>query len=942
MSDAAAASPRRPPDGRTLRRPILRGRETELDVIGEALAAAAAGEGGVLLVDGAPGIGKTSLLLEAQAIARRVGVRTIVGQAFESRASVPFAPLLDATLEATPPIAPPDLRRVLTTESDLRYWMLHELQEALEATALAAPLAIVLDDLHWADPGTLAALGTLPSNLSTTPLLWILAKRKLEGRPPVRETLARLERAGARRLTVGPLSDAAVAAVVADMLDAPAGDDVLVLAGNALGNPFLLVELLEGLREEGRLRVEEGLVHLDGRALPRRVTESMRERLDRLPEDVRQIIRAASVLGPRFSVRQLAQMLQRRPSALLQGLDEVMSADLIVATGDELQFRHDLLRQAVLESLPGSLRRALQREAANVLLDAGAPPGEIASRLAASAEVGDREAIAKLREVAGLLAASDAAAAADLSVRALELLPERDDARGPLVAETVLLLHAALRPDEAQTLGDRALGGVLPPDQEAEVRLSLSKLTMREPRTRAQENQRALELPGLSPAMRRRHLGWLAFNLATVDADGAGAAARAAAAEAGGDPEGQVMAALGLICVDSTSGRSVRALERLEALRREMRGAPPAPHHLLVDFFHACVLADLGRMDEALAFVSGGVARARRERNSWLLETWSQTGAALLLAAGRVGDAQAAAESLDTVVDHIARGSFAGATALVTLARVAVHTADAHLLRATEQAARDALDTRSADVRRHAAWVLALGAMARGDAAEAARRLADPARPYCTPTLPNDAGHEPAVARIALAAGDHELARRALEVARRRARENPGAVVIAAAARQTHGLIEGDVSALMDAARMLDGTQRPLLHAAAAEDAGRALSRAGRTTEAVAALESAHDRYAACKATGDAQRVRGLLRGHGVRTRGTSKDRPVTGWASLTDSELRVVRVVAQGATNRDAAEQLFLSPHTVSSHLRHAFAKLDINSRNELTRIVLAQEGVR
>jgi len=76
---------------------------------------------------------------------------------------------------------------------------------------------------------------------------------------------------------------------------------------------------------------------------------------------------------------------------------------------------------------------------------------------------------------------------------------------------------------------------------------------------------------------------------------------------------------------------------------------------------------------------------------------------------------------------------------------------------------------------------------------------------------------------------------------------------------------------------------------------------------------------------------------HGVRPRGpVQPDRPAAGWGSLTASELRVVRLVARGATNRDAAEQLFLSPHTVSSHLRHAFAKLDIHSRIELTRVAL------
>jgi DNA-binding CsgD family transcriptional regulator len=81
------------------------------------------------------------------------------------------------------------------------------------------------------------------------------------------------------------------------------------------------------------------------------------------------------------------------------------------------------------------------------------------------------------------------------------------------------------------------------------------------------------------------------------------------------------------------------------------------------------------------------------------------------------------------------------------------------------------------------------------------------------------------------------------------------------------------------------------------------------------------------------------LRDHGVRRPSASPQRPATGWDSLTESELRVVRVVGAGATNREAADELFLSPHTVSSHLRHAFVKLEIRSRVELARLAVAHD---
>ena len=923
---------------------IVRGRDPELHLIGECLAATADGRGAVLLVDGPPGIGKSRLLAEALAMAARVGVRGLFGQGFESQQTVPFAPLLAATLNASPPAGPPDLARTLGGQPELRYWMLHELQGVLETAALAGPLALVLDDLHWADAGTLAALSTLPSQLSGTPILWVLARRSMEGRPPLRHAMARLERAGALRLRVGALSDAAVAAVIADVVRAPPDAGLLALAAEVHGNPFLLSELLEGLREEGRLRRRGGRVHLEGEELPRRVSESMRERLDRLSGDAREVVRMASVLGPVFSMQQVAAMLQRRASTLVDALEEAVAADLLVEAADHLAFRHDLVRGAVLQTLPRSLRRALQREAATVLLGAGVPAGEVAARLAESADVGDRDAIATLREAARLLADSDAAAAADFSVRALELLPAHDEGRGPLVAETVVLLHSALRPGVAQALGDGALAGALPAPQEAEVRLSLSSMVMRAPLDRAKENRRALEIPALTPVMRARHLGWLAFNLATVDAAEAESAARAglAAAEQCGDVQARTMASLGLICVDCTHGRSVRALERIDAVRHATRGARPEPYLLIVDFFEACTLTDLGRVDRALGLVDAGVAQGRRERKTWLLETWAQTGSGIRLAAGRLGDARAEAESCEGVVEQVAGGNFAGATSLVTIAEVALRTGDAARLRRSETSARRLYHASSSAVRRHAAWILALTAMARDDPRDAARWLGADHLPYPAPFLPDDAGHEPAVARIALAAGDASLGRRALEHADARRGDNPGVAVIAATALQTRGLVEGDPDDLVAATRQLRETQRPLLHAAAAEDAGRALGLAGRTEHAVALLTEAQGRYAETEAFGDARRIRRLLLAHGVRAPAPPHERPRSGWSSLTDSELRVVRLVALGATNRDAAEQLFLSPHTVSTHLRHAFAKLRINSRTDLVRIVLAQEGGR
>jgi DNA-binding CsgD family transcriptional regulator len=110
--------------------------------------------------------------------------------------------------------------------------------------------------------------------------------------------------------------------------------------------------------------------------------------------------------------------------------------------------------------------------------------------------------------------------------------------------------------------------------------------------------------------------------------------------------------------------------------------------------------------------------------------------------------------------------------------------------------------------------------------------------------------------------------------------------------------------------------------------------RAGRNDQAIAALDRALAIHAACGARWDLARVRRRLRQLGIERRLPAERRPSRGWAALTDSELAVVRLVTDGLTNREVAEHLFVSSHTVSGHPRHAFEKLGINSRVALTRI--------
>ena len=341
--------------------------------------------------------------------------------------------------------------RQLGSSADVGYWVVHDLADAIFAAAAQTALAIVLDDIHWADNGTLLALRSLATARPDVAVLWVLTARTGAGGPALQETLSALQRADAAFMRVAPMSPGAVAHMVSDAVHANADESLLDLAAKAHGNPFLVSELIGGLDEEGRLNVSGGRAVASGHALPRRLGENMKQRLDHLSSGAGELVRVAAVLPDRFSAGLLAAMLERQPASLMSAVDEAVRADLLVEDDEQLRFRHDLLREATRQSLPQSLRRAMERQSASIMLSMGAAPAEVATQLARSAEPGDREAISALRQAAHSVGHSDASAAAELSKRALELLPAEDAEHGHWSPKRCALNRAS-RYEEAEEL----------------------------------------------------------------------------------------------------------------------------------------------------------------------------------------------------------------------------------------------------------------------------------------------------------------------------------------------------------------------------------------------------------------------------------------------------------------------------------------------------------
>ncbi|AGB24600.1 transcriptional regulator, luxR family [Mycobacterium sp. JS623] len=925
--------------GHRLATPPIRGRARELKVINALLARLVQGHGGILVIEGPPGIGKSRLLTEVMALADQSGVRTLLGEAFEYQQTVPFFSLFMATLRADPPVGDADALRRLGGSSDLRYWVVHDLADAIHAAAAQTPLAIVLEDIHWADNSTLLALRSLATTRPDAPVLWVLTARTGAGGPAVQETLSVLDRANATFVRLAAMKQEGVADMVEDAVRARADWSLLNLAAKAHGNPFLLMELVGGLGEEGRLNISGGRAVVTGDELPRRLGASMQQRLDRLSSDAGEVVQVASVLPDRFSAGLLAKMLDRQPTSLLSAVGEAVRADLLVEDGERLRFRHDLLRESARQSLPQSLRRAMERQAASIMLSMGAAPAEVATQLARSAEPGDVEAIGALRQAAQSVGHTDASAAADLSKRALELLPAEDPEHGSLVAETVGLLNQASRYEEAEELAVAALSAASPQQEEAEIRLRLATFTVHSAQRRVEENRRALQLGEISEVTRARHLAWLAYNLMVNDRGGErreAAKEAAAAAASTGDLESKIVADLTFALVDGGDGYVGRSLRRLEELCALARTSDATAAHDLAAINFAILLVVVGRLDDAAAQVADGMEQARRAGNAMVLDMWTLIDGFVHLAAGRLSAARAAAESPSRPERTAATQLYLLRMAI--LAEVAVRTDDRNLLQQKVNDARDAYSSGTSFVGRGAAHVLALAAWMRDDVHDAMRWLGDITL-FDSPLWPQVLDQVILGARVASAAGDAGLRARVLHATDLLEREDPAIPLFAGVAGYARGILEHDAATLVAAADLLRAASRPLLYAAAAEDAGAELAHTGRRDEALDQLNAAFDTYLHHQALTDARRVGRQLRRLGVQRRIVSHPRAKTGWDSLTDSELTVLNLIAQGVTNRDVAAQLHLSLHTVKNHVHNAFAKLGINSRAQLPQLMPAPD---
>ncbi len=919
----------------------IRGRDEQLQMIGGFLERVRAGAGGVAIVEGAAGLGKTRLLAAARAAAGTLSFRTGLGTAEPGHSSVELAVLMEALFGGAESLVE---RAALGSHDRSReepFWLLQDVQTLLERAALRQPLLVCLDDVQWADAGCGFALRMLTQWLASLPVAWLIAVRPNQGAAQIRRALAELTTAGALTIRLTPLNASAVAEVAADVLGAPAGGDLLRTLADVRGNPFLIVDLLAGLREEKLVCVVDGRMRLVESRVPHRLEDSMRRRLSRVTPTGERVVTVAASLARQFTLNQIAAMARRPVTDLVDAVREVIDAGILIEQGGRLAFQHDLAREAVRSAVPETVRRALDREAAGVLLAGGALPVEVAAQLAASAEPGDVTAVRALAEAAESLGMTDPGASADIASVALSLGPSRHPLRGPLVARRTVSLFAAGRSKEARAFADNALRQSLPAEQEAEVRLSLAAMFAISADDRADNARQGLSLAGLKADTRARLWASLFHNLLVAGRLDEGLAIESEVRTnvlASADLAAQYFFQIGRSAMEYQLGRFEPSLRLLDGVDPELLAGFDDPRERLTRSYRSWLLSALDRVDEAMAVAEDGLASAQRDRQNWAVHVFETWKGRHLLHMGRLDEANALLEGRFRLADaHLIVGVL-DAAAVVALGRAKLHLGDERGAHEVAEIAKVMLTTTAPVVRRLAAWYLAVHAMATGDPSQAHRwlcALGETERLSVFPLFPTEVADDPLLVRMALAVGDDELAKAAAELAAHRHELNPGVPSVAGTAAHTRGLLHGSRGDLEQAAAILLTCPRPLALAAVLEDLGCARLADGDRSGAVDAFDRVLRICVDAGAARDAARARKRLRELGVRRRIQSLDRPKLGWESLTATELKVARLAAAGCANRAIADRLFVSPHTVNTHLRHVFEKLDIRSRVDLTRIV-------
>lgn len=805
----------------------------------------------------------------------------------------------------------------------------HRAHEAVRALlgVLAArqPLVLILDDLHWADSGSLELLGALLRRPPSGPVLLAVAVRPRQIPERLLPALERAHRAGTlTRLSLGALSHDEARELLGDAADAVYEDSG--------GNPFYLQQLARAVGRTG--------------AIPRDVTAALAEELALLSEPARLLLQGAAVAGDPFApelaaaaagepfgtappvtpagVPGLAAPRQAGADELVV-LDELLASDLVRHTDvpRRFRFRHPLVRRAVYDAAPGGWRLGAHERAAAALAAAGAPPAARAHHVERYARLGDLEAVAVLRD-AGLAAdAALPATAAHWFAAALALLPQ--DADGERLGLLIAHARALAQVGAFATAREALITALNIKGQTPYVRARIiagcataERLLGRRDEARARVQRGLDELPdhagpeGLLLMSELAVDGFLRTDWAVMWEWGRKALAVAKTLD---DPPGlaasAAMAALG----DAFAGRIVDALVHCDEASRLVDALPDEQFAQRVDAGLHLMGAELhlDRVADALRHGQRTLDVGRATGQGLLFPILVPALGACLEVVGRLEESAAL---LDDAIEaaRLSGNHQALSLALMNRSATALSAGDVELARAhAEEALAVANDAANQLAASFAGFALSRAQFEAGEIDAARATMLE-------------AGGGPEMPRMAYAwrGGGFELLARCGE---------PGAAERCTALARETGLGFAAAQALvlkdpLRAAEQCDALGAPVYAARARMLAAPQLDRE-RAIEQLELAARTFDRCGAPKRRDAAERELRRLGRTVYRRSGPG------GLEDLTARELEIARLVVDRQTNTQIAATLFLSKKTVETHLRNIFAKAGVSSRVELARAV-------
>ena len=481
----------------------LIGREQEFAELKRLLGEAMAGRGSMVLIGGEPGIGKTHLARAILDEARRRGAVGVVGHCYELEGSPPYVPFIEM-LEYIARMAPrealrlslgddapevarlmPELRNMypdlppaisLPPEQQRRY-LFNAFRSYVERAARVTPVAVVFEDLHWADEPSLLLLQHHAQTLSNTPMLVICTYRDvgIEVTRPFAQTVETLLRQKqATRMPLRRLPQDGVKNMLAAMSNqAPPSSLVRVIFEETEGNPFFVEEVFRHLSEEGKLFDQDGKwlpgLRIDRLQVPEGVRLVLGRRLDRLGEDARRVLTTAAVIGRSFSLRLLEELENNHPDAALNAVEEAERAHLVVPEPDgrdmRYRFVHELVRQTLAESLSLPRRQRLHARIADSIErvysgNIEAQASQLAHHLFQAGAMGDPEKTTKYLVLAAGKARAGSAYEEALGHLDHALLLWEGEASlrvADLLLQRATILRSLSKPDEAVESYRRAI-----------------------------------------------------------------------------------------------------------------------------------------------------------------------------------------------------------------------------------------------------------------------------------------------------------------------------------------------------------------------------------------------------------------------------------------------------------------------------------------------------